>query len=409
MAENVQETKPPEPPPKPPEVPKPTEQSSRSADKDHQQQPQDSQQSAQQDARNAAQSEHAKATGTREPDGLRPTPEFQAGLDQHTAAKNGPENLRPTPEFRSSLDEHTAAKAGRDGVAQEDAPQDTPKAQEETPNAHQDAANAQRPDPSSAARDRETASPRGEQASEQAAARQSAATEHAKAANPEAAPDETRKTQTPSEDASRPQTPPHDAAHPQDPETTAEDDNLGVSKPGREIDQSPETAARLSELRNEGHGPQRHHDPTDDQLTARMGDPVFDPDTGKPKVNEQGFVEAENYVDPITGTTQDGVHPDKTHKCGDYAARFDSGDDFVAADRFMRDRIGAGGSPVQRVPIEDVLGPQGHERMSGYSHDPETPGKMNPADFEGGTVFALYKRGADGELKLHTMYPDPPR
>jgi len=58
MAENVKETKPPEPPP---EVPKPTERSNRSAARDHGRS-NESQQSAQQDARNAAQAEYAKAT-----------------------------------------------------------------------------------------------------------------------------------------------------------------------------------------------------------------------------------------------------------------------------------------------------------------------------------------------------------
>lgn len=84
---NIQEAKPPEPPPKPAEVPKPTEQSNRSETED-QRPPPESQQSAQQEARAAAQSEHAKATHDREPNDPRPTPDFQAGLDEHTAARS---------------------------------------------------------------------------------------------------------------------------------------------------------------------------------------------------------------------------------------------------------------------------------------------------------------------------------
>jgi hypothetical protein len=107
MAENVRETGPPEPPPKPPEVPKPTEQSSRSETLAR---PDESQESAHRDARQAAQSEHAKATSGGDPEGLRPTPEVETRLDEQSAAKNGPEGLRPTPEFQERLDAHTAAR-----------------------------------------------------------------------------------------------------------------------------------------------------------------------------------------------------------------------------------------------------------------------------------------------------------
>jgi len=61
MADNVRETRPPEPPSKPPEVPKPTEQPNRPEARDHGRLP-ESQWSAQQDTRNAVQAEHAKAT-----------------------------------------------------------------------------------------------------------------------------------------------------------------------------------------------------------------------------------------------------------------------------------------------------------------------------------------------------------
>ncbi|MEV6493472.1 DddA-like double-stranded DNA deaminase toxin [Actinoplanes sp. NPDC051633] len=58
MAENVKETKPPEPPPKPREVPKPTERSDRSETPGR---PPETQQSARQETREAVRAEHEKA------------------------------------------------------------------------------------------------------------------------------------------------------------------------------------------------------------------------------------------------------------------------------------------------------------------------------------------------------------
>ncbi|MEV6601722.1 hypothetical protein AB0M36_33440 [Actinoplanes sp. NPDC051346] len=561
MAENVQETKPPEPPPKPPEVPKPTERSNGSEVKDAGRS-NETQQSAQQDTRNAAQSEHAKATNGREPDGLRPTPEFQAGLDEHSAAKNEPEGLRPTPEFQARLDEHSAAKNEPEGLRptpefqarldehsaaknEPDGLRPTPEFQarldEHTPAEAgkadpresadtqpsqdsgagqrppdvqdlQDTGSAQRaPDASAAQRsqeaggaegDREGAAPAGEQAGgavpvgeqadgsvpageqagEHVAARQYAAAEHAKAtegavtaaeepaqgqrqpavdqdaavdqngarqpageqqsATEEQArpPAETIDVTTPSAEVTDVTTPPaevtdvttpppeetppgdgppgppgngytgperrqHEAQHlkPADdlrdqPQTTPENST--------DTDKAAETAARLNELRAQGHGPQRHHDPTDEQLAARMGDPILDPQTGEPLLKDNGHVQAQNKIDPMTGTTVDGVHGG-VHRCGDYATRIDSPEDYVAADRYMREQIGETGPAAARRPISEVLGPDAHERMTGYFHDPDAPGQLKRVDFTGGTIFALYEPLPNGDLKLRTLYVEP--
>lgn len=460
MAENVQEIKPPEPPPKPPEVPKPTEQLNRSEAKEHGQ-PNESQQSAQQDTRDAASSEHAKATNEREPDGLRPTPEFQERLDEHSAAKNEPEGLRPTPEFQERLDAHTAATAERDTASPKEA----------------------------TVGDRNVTTPAGEQAGEHAAARQAAAAERAEATAdtapgeaprpqpgqdadqpaldngqprdpargtqpPEGARDEPVKASSPDESAAVRQPADQNGTHEQQTrpaETTDEstppgvrpngnetDDNStgppenGYSGPDRrqheaqhldpaddhrdqqqttppdntETDRSAETTARLNELRDEGHGPQRHHDPTNEQLAARMGEPILDPQTGEPLLKDNGHVRAQNHIDPMTGTAVDGVHGG-VHRCGDYATRFDSPEDYVAADRFMRQQIGDTGPAAARHPISEVLDSNAHERMTGYYHDPDAAGQLKPVDFTDGTVFALYERLPNGDLNLRTMYVDP--
>jgi hypothetical protein len=71
---------------------------------------------------------------------------------------------------------------------------------------------------------------------------------------------------------------------------------------------TPEVVRHAERLRDEGHGPQRHLDPTDEQLLARWGDSAVDPATGKPKLDDKGAVEGHNKVDPMG---RDGVHDDR--------------------------------------------------------------------------------------------------
>jgi hypothetical protein len=92
MAETVQEVRPPEPPPKPPEVPRQTEPR---AEQGRDDQARESQSTAREEAGAALRAEHGNAMrddGGRSiadgQDSLRPTPEFQAGLDQTKAAQD---------------------------------------------------------------------------------------------------------------------------------------------------------------------------------------------------------------------------------------------------------------------------------------------------------------------------------
>lgn len=401
MAEHLQETKPPEPPPKPPEVPKPTEHSSRAADKDHDQ-PDESQHSAQQDARDAAQSEHAKAMNGRQPEGPRATPEVPDRLDtQPPAAKD--ERTAPAPQDSKDTQR----------------PQDSALAQRS-----QDESGAGQGlrDGSTAATggDRDAQPPAGEQVGEHAAVRQAAAAETARAVEDMSMPGESAgsssvQDRAPQQVTNSPgpagnvDTGPerrHHEARPLDPADDLREQSTTRPEENTETDVTVDTGARLSELRDEGHGPQRHHDPTDEQLADRMGEPIIDPQTDRPALKPNGHVMAENYVDPMTGTTVDAVTGD-AHRCGDYATRFDSAEDYVAAERFMRARVPASGSAVVRAPISEALGPDGHERLTGCYHDPAAPGELKPVDFTGGNVVAVYKRDENGELSLYTMYPDP--
>jgi hypothetical protein len=176
--------------------------------------------------------------------------------------------------------------------------------------------------------------------------------------------------------------------------------------PEHPVDQSSEADERLQTLRLEGHGPQRHHDPTDEQLAARVGTPKIDASTGEFVRKANGLVASENHIDPMTGTTTDGVLGG-VHKCGDYATRFDTAEDFVAADRYMRQIASDNGEAAVRAPISEVLGPDAHERLTGVLHDPDNPAQLRSVDFQDGTIVAIYQRDAGRALTLYTMYPDP--
>jgi hypothetical protein len=49
----------------------------------------------------------------------------------------------------------------------------------------------------------------------------------------------------------------------------------------------------------------------------------------------------------------------------------------------------------------------GHDRLTGYYHDPAAPGELKPVDFAGGSIVAVYNRDENGDLSLYTMYADP--
>ncbi|GGR69493.1 hypothetical protein GCM10010252_04420 [Streptomyces aureoverticillatus] len=158
----------------------------------------------------------------------------------------------------------------------------------------------------------------------------------------------------------------------------------------------------------EGHAPGRHLHPVDQALIDRLGTVKTDAN-GVPKVygpssNYPGLLKSENNIDPLTGTTVDGVSG-RPHRVGPYATRFDDAEDMVIADGYFRSRL-AQGLPPDEVPIEQILGPKGHERFTGFYRNPANPSEFLPVDFTGGTVFAVYHfRG--GSWQLTTMYANP--
>jgi hypothetical protein len=120
----------------------------------------------------------------------------------------------------------------------------------------------------------------------------------------------------------------------------------------------PDTAvdARIAELRRHGHGPQRHGPQvTDQQLTDR----------------------ALWGIDPMTGTTTDGVTGGQ-HKYGRHATKFTSGEALVTAERFARstDDFKTQGAQNESVdaaviriqePLVDAFGPGYRDHVVGVT------------------------------------------
>ncbi|MGW3042922.1 WXG100-like domain-containing protein [Kitasatospora sp. NPDC001159] len=172
-----------------------------------------------------------------------------------------------------------------------------------------------------------------------------------------------------------------------------------------------DTAKRIADLSGEGHAPGRHVKANDAALQTRLGTTMTNPD-GSPKIytqasNNAGHVKSKDHIDPLTGTTVDGEHGG-VHKCGPYATRYDDPADLVAVDKYMRKYIRENGRPLNSpVPIEDILGPEGHKRFTGFYKDPQDPSRYLPVDFEGGEIATFYEADADGKWHLVTSYANP--
>ncbi|MGW6565563.1 hypothetical protein [Streptomyces sp. NPDC054975] len=193
-----------------------------------------------------------------------------------------------------------------------------------------------------------------------------------------------------------------DSSEDGDTERTTSDETLDPEAVKQRIDELDDRKG------GEGHAPGRHLDVTEDQLKDRLGKPILE--NGSPKLygpNSQyvGHMKLEQQKDPLTNSTVDGVHGG-VHRCGAYATKFENPEDLVTADEYCRKYIEDNGIPPDKVPIEDVLGEDGHERCSGFYLDPSDPGTALKVDFEGGFIKPVY-HFQDGAWKLHTMYPNP--
>jgi len=161
---------------------------------------------------------------------------------------------------------------------------------------------------------------------------------------------------------------------------------------------------RIDELKADGHGPQRHLEVSDEQLQQRLGTPSVNPD-GTPQLRPDGFVKATDKIDPMTGTTTDVTG--RPHRCGPMATRFDSPEDYAHAESVLRAQADSTGKGQQSIPIRDLLGEDGHAKMTGYYIDQTNPVDYKPVDFEGGSIKAFYDYDMFRRPYLLTMYPEP--
>jgi hypothetical protein len=171
-----------------------------------------------------------------------------------------------------------------------------------------------------------------------------------------------------------------------------------------DADTSPEVVKRMAELRTEGHGPQRHVDITRMEMHGRLGTPTFNPN-GTVRLDANGFVESTRKLDPMTGTTTDGV-TGRQHRCEPIVTRFDSPAEFVQAEAYLRQRTNETGAFDARVPISEIFGAD-PPKLTGYYLDPADPSHYREVDFTGGTVFAAYSLDANGDRKLDTLFCEP--
>jgi hypothetical protein len=167
------------------------------------------------------------------------------------------------------------------------------------------------------------------------------------------------------------------------------------------------TAQRMVKLDLEGHAPIRHGGPnrvTDLQLEDR----------------------AVRGIDPASGTTFDAFNKfsdgsPKPHKVGRNATAFTSDDALLQADDFARSSTQfqhniatarANGDlfvdPVE-IPLRDVFGNNYQDHVRGVTRlgSKNNPTGHIPTDFTDGTIKAIYKLDQHGNVKLHTLYPNP--
>ena len=126
-------------------------------------------------------------------------------------------------------------------------------------------------------------------------------------------------------------------------------------------------------------------------------------------------------LDPLTGTRVDGV-TGRTHLPVRTTTRITNEADYVAAEAFLRrspeyryareeaiSRVGQ--RPTVRfevsMPIEDVLGADSADSVEGVRRigSFQNPIGVQPIDFSGGRLVAVFELEPGGEPVLVTMYP----
>lgn len=174
--------------------------------------------------------------------------------------------------------------------------------------------------------------------------------------------------------------------------------------------------AHLDELRNEGHGPQRHVEITDEGRKGRLGTAAHD-QNGDVLYRADGHVKKDrgSQIDPETGTSTD-AESGGLHYCGPYATKFNDPADYCRADEVLRQRAVESGRMLQSVRAAELF-PSGdlNDRFQGYYQDPKQPEhadgspRFKEVDFTDAVIKARYRKGDDASIMLVTMFPEPER
>ncbi|MDP5148838.1 hypothetical protein [Rheinheimera baltica] len=185
----------------------------------------------------------------------------------------------------------------------------------------------------------------------------------------------------------------------------------GVSAPqindGSNVTNGLSTEQRIAALNLEGHAPIRHGGPnqvTDTQLENR----------------------AVRGIDPASGTQYDAFNTNmdgspSLHKVGKNATAFTSDEALLKADESARNSaqfeqkiVSARMNgdmfvdPVE-IPLVEVFGADYKSHVRGVTRlgSKKNPTGHTQIDFTDGTVKAIYRLDQHGNVKLHTLYPNP--
>ncbi|MHA6883123.1 hypothetical protein [Ralstonia pseudosolanacearum] len=172
--------------------------------------------------------------------------------------------------------------------------------------------------------------------------------------------------------------------------TVAATENVLVQDPDAAV------AARLQELTAEGYGVQRH---------------------GAGVTGQQLIDRAVEGLDPMTGSTVDGVHGG-THQYAQNATKVLSDEAYVYAEHYARnsqqflDATGASmtGRAQVELPLSDIFG----DDFRGYVYGVTRYGSKAAPTGYGDTLFSndaymivRYKQDAGGVWRFNTMFPQP--
>jgi hypothetical protein len=214
-------------------------------------------------------------------------------------------------------------------------------------------------------------------------------------------------------------------------------DKAAAEKAAAEAKAAADKAAaiktKVSDLRTQGHAPQRHLDATDQQLEQRLGSPVVQGKVPKVQKGADGYVISTKKVDPANtaahglpdtdpakyhdnyNTTAAGA-PAK-HKCGSFSTAFGDEGSMVSAEDAARKAIPPGSTSTHEVVSIDAktaIGDDGVNALRGKYIDPANPlsstGSINykNVNFDNSKITAVWTRGdATKPWELTTMYPEP--